>query len=165
MKYIKLLILCFATLFIVLLGLSLLIPSHIIVSRAINLNHGQDSILNNINDLSKWKNWYPGLENIALEKATEENGKIIAASAGGVKLRIKTYNDSVVNAQMQKREKPVNISWKLIKYNNSDSLTLQSYMDFNLKWYPWEKLSGFLFDKNYGPVMEQSLKNLKNIPY
>ena len=162
MKYFKFLLLCISALFIVMLGLSLLIPAHLKISRAINLGADQDSVLNHINDLSQWRRWYPGLENVELDNKKIANGKVVAATAAGISLKILQSNDSLVAAQIQKSAKPVNIFCNLIRYNNSDSLTLQSYMEFDLKWYPWEKLSGLLFDKTYGPVMEQGLKNLKN---
>lgn len=162
MRYLKLLLLCIGALFIVMLGLSLLIPSHLKVSRAINLGSEQDSVLNKINDLSQWSNWYPGMGNVELNQKKMVNGKVIAATASGISLKILKSNDSLVMIQIQKGAKPVKIFWNLIRYNNTDSLTLQNYMEFDLKWYPWEKLSGLLFDKTYGPVMEEGLKNLKN---
>jgi hypothetical protein len=38
---------------------------------------------------------------------------------------------------------------------------VQWYFDIKLNWYPWEKISSIVFDKQYGPLMEQSLGHLK----
>lgn len=40
---------------------------------------------------------------------------------------------------------------------------VQWYFDFTFKWYPWEKFSSIIYDKQLGPQMEQSLLNLKRL--
>lgn len=160
MKYVKLIIIGAVALFIVMLVLSLLIPSHIKVSRAINLNADCDTVLKRIDDLKEWKKWYPGFENVNLTETVTKDNKIVAANAGGIRISVVMANDSVVAVQMFKSDRPVNVSWKLIHYSHVDSLTLHNSMDFDLKWYPWEKLSGLLFEKTYGPVMEEGLRKL-----
>jgi hypothetical protein len=35
-------------------------------------------------------------------------------------------------------------------------------MNFNVKWYPWEKLASMFYDKQLGPRMEKSLVQLRN---
>jgi hypothetical protein len=162
MKYLKLFLIGATALFIVMLGLSLTIPSKVIVSRAINLNPGSDSVLNEVADLARWQKWYPGFEQVHLKYIRIENGRILAGKANGISLKVDAFNDSTVTVQMQKSDRPVMASWKLIRYAYSDSLTLHNTMEFNLKWYPWEKLSGLLFEKSYGPIMEKGLLNLKN---
>jgi hypothetical protein len=36
-------------------------------------------------------------------------------------------------------------------------------MDFRLRWYPWEKFSSLLFEKQYGTQMEAGLESLKQL--
>jgi hypothetical protein len=36
-------------------------------------------------------------------------------------------------------------------------------MDFHLGWLPWNKFSGLLLEKRYGPRMEQGLTKLKSL--
>lgn len=163
MKYITLLIISIVAVFVVMLGLSFFMPSHIKISRAINLNANQGSVLHNINDLGKWKTWYPGLDSVPLTNLQYEGQRVISATANGVLLKIISAGDSAVTASMQKGKRPIRISWNLISYAHVDSLSLQQFMEFDLPWYPWEKMSGLLFEKTYGSVMEQGLVNLKNI--
>ena len=49
----------------------------------------------------------------------------------------------------------------LFVLNNTDSVTVQSWMDFHFRWYPWEKLGILVYDKQFGPLMEESLTDLK----
>jgi hypothetical protein len=38
---------------------------------------------------------------------------------------------------------------------------LQFTLQFHLHWYPWEKLASMFYDKQLGPLLEQSLQNLR----
>ncbi|WP_300598854.1 SRPBCC family protein [Niabella sp.] len=161
MKYIKLLIFSAVILLLTITGVTLLLPSHVRVSRAVNLYAGNDSVLNQVSDLAKWKNWYPGFDTLELKDAVVENGRVIRASVKNIQLQVINTTDSLVTVQMKKGTQPVRNSWKLIRYAHSDSLTLQNYMEFDFKWYPWERFSGLLLDGSYGRIMEQGLRQLK----
>ncbi len=39
---------------------------------------------------------------------------------------------------------------------------LEWTLKFHIKWYPWEKLASMFYDKQLGPVMENSLLKLRN---
>ena len=67
MKIIKLAILSVIFLFAVVLIISLFIPSHIRISRAVNLKPTADSVLTKINDINSWKEWYPGFDTMIIE--------------------------------------------------------------------------------------------------
>ena len=163
MRYVKFFIICFSIFCLILLGFSLFIPSEVHVSRAINLSTHQSAVLNNINDFGKWKNWYDGFDKAIISNEKTENNKIIRCSASGILLNQIIANDSLVTVTMSKNKRPIENSFKLIRYSNVYSITLQNYMIFKFKWYPWEKLSSLFLDKNYGPVMEKNLIKLKEI--
>ena len=44
---------------------------------------------------------------------------------------------------------------------NPYSLTVQWWFEFHFRWYPWEKLGIFVYDRKLGPVMEESLGALQ----
>jgi hypothetical protein len=46
---------------------------------------------------------------------------------------------------------------------NGSVTTVQWYFDFVFRWYPWEKFSSIVYDKQLGPAMEKSLNNLKDL--
>jgi hypothetical protein len=68
----------------------------------------------------------------------------------------------VIFQLQQPHKKPVINGWK-IYHTAPDSLTLQWYMDFHLRWYPWEKLGSLFYENTYGVMMEQGLTNLKRL--
>ena len=59
MRFIKLAILSFIFLFLVVTAISLLIPSHIRISKAINIAPPKDSVLALIGDQNRWPQWHP----------------------------------------------------------------------------------------------------------
>lgn len=80
MKYVRLLIISVIAFLVVISGVTALLPSQVKISRAANLNARGDSVLNYINDLSKWKYWYPGFDTLQLENTGMQNGKTVTAT-------------------------------------------------------------------------------------
>lgn len=126
------------------------------------LANGRDSVLNQVRDLSQWKKWYPGFENIVLTEELVQDGRVVKATANGIRLAVNESTDSSVVVSMQKGSSPVISGWQINKDERNDSLALQGYMDFELKWYPWEKFSSLMLDKSYGDLISRGLQDLKN---
>jgi len=167
MRFIKLGLISFIFLFLLITGMSLFIPSHIRISKAINIKADKDSVMAQIRDASNWKNWYPGLDTA---KLFYEAGKVKGVMlddkdpAHPAYISINKEEPEEITAQfISKKMKPVINGWKTISYSTSDSVTLQWYMDFHLRWYPWEKFGSLLLEKSYGLKMEQGLTNLKKL--
>jgi carbon monoxide dehydrogenase subunit G len=163
-KIFRLLFFSFLFLFLLVTGISLFIPSHIRISKAINIAATADTVLRQVNEPVKWKNWFPGLESSKLfYEAGVVKGVIIDDSARQFIKIIETKKDEIVT-ELTSGSKKIVSGWKIINYDRSGSATtLQWYMDFKLHWYPWEKFSSLLFEKSYGIKMEQGLNNLKKI--
>ena len=81
---------------------------------------------------------------------------------GTIQWRKKAVTDSsVVYYLAGAGSKKVDNGWNLVR--EQGSLTVQWYMDFKLRWYPWEKFSSLLFEKQYGTQMEIGLAKLKRL--
>lgn len=163
MRVIKLAILSFIFLFAVVLVISLFIPSHIRISRAVNLKPGTDFVLNKINDLNEWKQWYPGFDTMTMEPVVEKDGRLVSARLQKTTTItiVSDKRDEVLAEFRSGNKKPVVGGWKMMSYHKTDSLTLQWYFDFSIRWYPWEKFFSLAYDKMYGSRMEAGLTNLK----
>jgi hypothetical protein len=150
-RLIKLALISIFLLFVVVTAISLLIPSQIRISKAINIYSSHDSIFALIRDTTKWKLWHP---------AFIPNDSASAFPA--IHIVHKSESDSEIVMHLQQSGKPEVINgWKLYQYSHVDSLTLQWYMDFHLKWYPWQKFGSMLYEKTYGTMMEEGLENIK----
>lgn len=160
MKLIKLGVISLLVFALMITGISLLFPSKVRISKAIDINVAKDSVLKQVSDPVNWKKWYPGTDTsdyLFLE------GKIRGYITGDNRgLMIKTVTDSSVLAiNTGNGSKKGEQEW--IIYNSSvpNTVTVQWYMDIYLRWYPWEKFSSLLLEKRYGPMLEKGLENLK----
>jgi len=167
MRLIKLPILSFIFLFLLLTGISLFIPSHIRIAKEINIKAGTDSVMAQIRDAARWKNWYPGMDTA---KLFYENGVVKGVtlddkdSVHRVYFHITKDEPDEITAEFAGGKlKPVTNGWKAFPYAAGDSITLQWYMDFHLRWYPWEKFSSLIFEGSYGQKMERGLLNIKRL--
>ena len=162
MRLIKLAILSFIILFLVVTAISLFIPSTIHISRASDINCTKDSIRSLITDPSKWKEWYPGGDTLDILYVAGEPKGLILDSAYGI--RIGDVTDSTVSMVEVGRSSTASpkMGFKLLPGRNETNNVLQWYMDFKLKWYPWEKFKSLFFENIYGPHLEQGLANLKS---
>lgn len=138
MRIIKLGFISIIVFAIVLFLLSLLIPSHIIVSRAINIQ--ADNIEGTIGDLRSWPQW---------NEIYHDSAKVTIVSA----------TPTLVETMWTYKNKQTQGNFRIEK--GAGVSVVQWYFDFKLKWYPWQKFSSIVFDKEFGPPMERSLNNLK----
>jgi hypothetical protein len=143
-------------------GISFLFPSQIRVSKAIDISTGKDSLMNMIGDPSNWRLWYPAADT---SWPYIENGKIKGIQTGkGHALTIKEINDSaVLTVNLGPSSKNAGSGWNVYPGRYPNSYTVQWFMDFHLRWYPWEKFSSILLEKRYGPMMEKGLEKLKSL--
>ncbi len=158
MKFIRLTLISIAAFFSLSCIVSFFIPSHIRIFRMVHIAPHRDSVLNNIRDLSKWKNWCPGFETITLKETQTHNQKTVKAKSNGITITITESSDSAIVAHMQRNHRSVISTWQINKSLQNDSLVLQAYMDFKLKWYPWEKFSSLMLDKSYGDILSAGLR-------
>lgn len=153
MRLVKLALISFIILFLVITAMSLLIPSHIRISKAINIGASKDSIFALIKNQERWPQWHP---------AFMHNDS--AGNVPPIHITPKVENDSILVFQVQPGNKnPVVNGWQVYHHASTDSLTLQWYMDFHLKWYPWQKFGSLFYENTYGVMMEKGLNNLKNL--
>lgn len=151
MRLIKLALLSFIFLFGIATAVSLLIPSRVRISKAINLRSVAPAFAL-INDTSRWRQWHPAFMNDSLQQHFPITITRTAAS------------DSAIIMQLRQGDKPaIANGWLQHTYPGTDSVTLQWYMDFQLKWYPWQKFSSLFYENTYGVMMEQGLSNIKRI--
>jgi hypothetical protein len=162
MRLIKLAILSFVFLFLLVTIISLFIPGNIRISKAKNFAADDKTYFQNIEQLNKWRNWHPAL------KEVPEN-EITILKDGSIKVKdtrisvIERKPEEVITEILQHNGRPVISGFKIINHAERDSSTLQWYMDFKLRWYPWEKFKSLFYESFYGPQMEQGLTNLKQL--
>ncbi len=146
MRIIKLGIISLIFFSLLITGISLFFPSHIRISKAIDINSNRDSVLVQLNDPANWIKWYPRADSLqVVMKITSSSDSSVTAVTSGAGVR------------------ETATGWNLYPSSAPNTVTVQWYMDFHLRWYPWEKFSSLLLEKRYGPLMEKGLGNLKTL--
>ena len=160
MRIVKLAIISAVVLFLVTYLFSLIIPSQIRISRAMNISVSNDSLRARVTDLRQWKQWNELVSNPELtnQQYTEND-----FSSDQLKVtRQPSTGDTLFTAWRQQKNAQVLVSgftWQ----GTGDEMVIQWYFDVKLRWYPWEKFGSIVFDKQMGPPMEKSLGNLKKL--
>jgi hypothetical protein len=157
MRFLKLAIISAVVFFGLATLFSLLLPSNVIVSRAIDLQAPADSVHTYITNVDSWDEWIQNAD--SSEFTTDHNKHIL----------INTTSVNIVSATSKKIETewvvgngtPMRGEFNFITQEGSNYFTLQWSFSYHVKWYPWEKFASILSDKALGPFMEVSLDNLK----
>jgi len=170
MRLIRLGLISFLLFFLVLLGLSLLFPSHQRVSRAINIAAPREKVYAAVSDLRAWDSWNRFVSNTPL------TGRSISSPSSGKGAAIRS--DQLIVTILEAGQNAAGMDSVTIGWDQShgkhftggfhllqlypDSLTVQWWFDFHFRWYPWEKFGSLVYDQKLGPVMEESLAGLKH---
>ncbi|MGB3006220.1 MAG: hypothetical protein WBC06_06910 [Chitinophagaceae bacterium] len=145
MRLIKLGLISIVFFALMITGVSLFFPSHIRITKAIDIAANKDSVMAQVENISNWKNWYPGADSM---KAT-----IITA----------VTDSTVIASNDEPGRKRGETSWNFYYTEESNTTIVQWNMDIHLRWYPWEKFSSLLLESRYGPTMEKGLLDLKKL--
>lgn len=164
MRFIKLAIISIVILFLLVTAISLFIPSKIRISKAVDIISSRENVMLQIVNPTKWKYWFPGADSLELLYIEGEAKGIIVDSYLHRSIIIREKNDSSVLAVYQGvRAREIVNGWRIITGDSPGFVTLQWWMDFKLRWYPWEKFSSLFFENIYGVQMEKGLDNLKQL--
>lgn len=157
MKYIKLAAVSFLLLFLLVMAISFFIPNQVRISRAVNINAPAEKIRPYLTDLSTWPQWNAFVADsvVRIEKFTAD--EIIS---GTFNIRMMPSEPDSIVTSWNNKGKEVLSGFNIIHAQPGVEV-VQWYFDIKLNWYPWEKISSIVFDKQYGPLMEQSLNTLK----
>jgi hypothetical protein len=157
MKMLKLAAISAIVLFLLLTAIASLLPSKVRISRAVDISAMPPEIMAQLVPLDNWDSW-------------NEYVKVLEAK--------QTFPDSIVSSNLTillqgKDQGSVHTKWTQKNGKSFESVfhlspsqsvtTVQWYFEFRFKWYPWEKFSSIVYDKQLGPHMEQSLRSLKQL--
>lgn len=160
MKYTKLALISIFCLSLLVLSISMLMPSKVVVSRAIDINAPADSVYKLLSNFAKWKLW---LENYDTSKSS------IIESGDGLQLKMNNTTVTIVDTSHRTLKTlwtagnalPLPATLEVISHDSSSVTTVHWQFDQTIKWYPWEKFAAIFSEKTLGPFMDKSLDNLK----
>ncbi len=159
MRFAKLILISIIFFFLLLTAFSMLMPSQVNVSRAIDINSSVDTLKPYINNLQNWKKWYANYDS----SATAETGN----GHPSLKINNTVITLAEISANRTKafwqtgRSSALEGSFNFFPKNSDSSSTLQWNFVQKVKWYPWEKIAALASAKSLGAFMERSLDKLK----
>src|SRR5687768_5966173 len=111
---------------------SLLFPSNIRISKAIDIHAQKDSIRSLLSQVDNWNKWYPGADTMSL---IHLNGKqALENKRTGNLIFIKNVTDSTVVTEYSGKSLMNSTSgWNIISSQMPHTYTVQWYMDIHLK--------------------------------
>lgn len=160
MRVIKLGIISLVVFTFLITGISFLFPSRVRISKAIDVQADKYAVISQLTDVSKRHGWYSSADSATV---FGKNGKVKLVvnvddpSNNTADMTVNVVTDGVSFPDAKVRD----AGWTIIPASTPNTVTVQWYMDFKLKWYPWEKFSSLLLEKRYGPVLEKGLEKLK----
>jgi len=158
MRFVKLALISAVVLFGIILLISLLLPSHIRISRAIDIDAAPDKIYTMLADTKQWDKW-----NEYIRVYHNRIAETDMLKADEIAVFITSRKNQLVTTEWQEASGNKFGSGFALISNRTGHATVQWYFDFHIKWYPWEKFQSIVYDQQLGPVMEKSLASLKRI--
>jgi len=163
MQHIKFGVLLLSGLFLVLLCISMLFPNHVMTSRGVKLKADKSVVINEIADLSTWKDWNGLLYNA--KNINSKDSILSWEAANGAKNSVKITSKSDLGISTDLiigNNRTINGGFSIEKRNPAeDSIQIVWYLVEELKWYPWEKFYGMMAADLKTPLMMQSLEKFK----
>lgn len=139
-------------------AIGLLLPGHILVSRATDIQAPVARIRPFVTSITAWPEWMEGLsaQSIQLQGAD--------TMVGPMQVSVVAVSDtSMVTVWTGKKGSQQTATFRWIPSADGSTTVLQWQFEENLHWYPWERLGAMMNDKILGTMMEKNLQRLKTL--
>ncbi|MFY8003469.1 MAG: hypothetical protein ACOVNR_01445 [Chitinophagaceae bacterium] len=159
MRLIKLGIISVIVLFVVASFISILLPSKVIVSRAVDVNVPADTVWQQVNSLTAWKNWLEGMNDKSVKLYTADSG-ILGNTM--VKLTVNPEKKQISSTWQSNNDGTIqNSSLQVIGIAKQPKCIVQWQFIQTTSWLPWQRFSSLMNDKIMGVMLETNLNRLK----
>jgi hypothetical protein len=174
MRLIKMGLVGITGLIVLLTIMGLVIPSSVKITRGVVIQADSARVVSYLADASKWKQWMPWLQS--------DSGVLIQQSptttGAGAFVRWKSMDGrqqgTLTLTAIKEGEygilhefkgmNPAQGGFRIRSIQGAAHQTeVQWFLEYRLKWYPWERFSGIFMDHMIGPVLDQALQQLSKI--
>jgi hypothetical protein len=129
----------------------------------VQINSSEDKILKKISDLRTWKTWNEFVNHLESKNTANmkpDSTRTDYLRVGGNEISLSKVDTGHIYTLWTRGNKMF-VGQFIIDGKNVPPVVIWT-MNFNIKWYPWEKLASMFYDKQLGPVMEKSLIQLRD---
>lgn len=173
MRLVKMFSFVLLGLFAVVTIIGLLIPSFVKISRGVIINADSATLFRALSDVKQWNQWLPWITTdsgaiVQLSPVTNQPGSFFRwqgvryKSAGTISIK-EIKNDEILLLHELQGMNKADGGFRIRSTGTKGEVTeVLWYMEYKLKWYPWERFYGIFVDHIIGPAFEKGLEQLKN---
>lgn len=173
MRLVKMFSFVLLGLFAVVTIIGLLIPSSVKISRGVIINADSATLFRALSDVKQWNQWLPWITTdsgaiVQLSPVTNQPGSFFRwkgvryKSAGTISIK-EIKNDEILLLHELQGMNKADGGFRIRSTGAKGEVTeVLWYMEYKLKWYPWERFYGIFVDHIIGPAFEKGLEQLKN---
>ena len=161
MRYLKLLLISVIVFLILLFGMSIILPSSVVISRAVDISINKTEAFKKINNCIAWKTWIIQLNDSSLKNITTTN-----IHSDKFEVAVTTLDSDRVISEWKDHNSINQESTMRVISSPSipNATTVQWQFEEHISWYqPWEKFASLVGDQILGTMMETNLNNLKKM--
>lgn len=161
MKLLRFAVISAIVLFSIVTAITSLLPSNVLVSRAVDVRTNTTKIKEQVFRLDRWKGWFTDASGTPAQPRYDSSKQTLDLSGTIISPQHVT-DSSYITAWKGKTN--MTSTFRIIDHHLPDSvITIQWQVQQKIKWYPWEKLASITKDEIWGAAMEKSLGNLKTL--
>jgi hypothetical protein len=173
MRLIKMFLFVLLGLFAVITIIGLFIPSSVKISRGIIVTADSSKVYKELSDVKNWNKWLPWITAdsgavFQLSPVTDKPGSyfrwkgVKLNSAGTITIQsIKSGEILLLHELKDMNKAEGGFRIRSTGANNNVTEVLW-YMEYKLKWYPWERFFGIFTDRIIGSAFDKGLEQFKN---
>ena len=173
MRLIKMFLFVLLGLFAVITIIGLLIPSSVKISRGIIVTADSSKVYAELSDVKNWNKWLPWITAdsgavVQLSAVTNQPGSYFrwkgmkVNSAGTITIQAMNPGEILLLHELKDMNKAEGGFRIRSTGKNNDVTEVLWYMEYKLKWYPWERFFGIFTDRIIGSAFDKGLEQFKN---
>ncbi len=158
MRQIRFFLISVLVLSLLLFGIGMLMPSRVVVSRAIDLPVARTKVLPLLQNIQQWPLWMQGLDSSTVLMVNDSTYQL-----GKLRVNWITRNDTMQLSEWHPENGTVQIStMQLISIPAGQGCTVQWQFEQAVGWWPWERLGSMMNEKIMGPQLQTNLQRLSD---
>jgi uncharacterized membrane protein len=158
MRLLRFFLISVLVLSLLLFGIGLLMPSRVVVSRAIDLPVAATKVLPLLQNIQQWPRWMQGLDSSTIKQVNDSVYQL-----GNLRVNWITRTDSLMLSEWHSPKGTMQLSaMQLISIPQGQGCTVQWQFEQAVGWWPWERLGSMMNEKIMGPQLETNLQRLSN---
>lgn len=158
MRLLRFFLISVLVLSLLLFGIGLLMPSRVVVSRAIDLPVAATKVLPLLQNIQQWPRWMQGLDSSTIKQVNDSVYQL-----GNLRVNWITRTDSLMLSEWHSQKGTMQLStMQLISIPQGQGCTVQWQFEQAVGWWPWERLGSMMNEKIMGPQLETNLQRLSD---